>query len=115
MLVKKASLWRNPLRSRERPPSYHSRFGGLWIDRTDWRKELLRRKLSTDEATLITQFAEKGYVIFPQACRHDAIDVFQRRVAQAFREGNPAVLYQEHISNQTRRLTGPVDRLGTRI
>lgn len=116
MLAEKAqSLWHNLLRPKRKAPSYHSKFGGLWIDRTDWRDEILRRKLTTDEAALITHFAEKGYVILPQACHHDAIDVFQRRVASAFRHGNPDVLYQDHFSNETRRLTGPVDRLGTRI
>jgi ectoine hydroxylase-related dioxygenase (phytanoyl-CoA dioxygenase family) len=111
MLAERApSLWRKP-----KAPTYHPKFGGLWIDRTDWRDEMLRRRLSTDEVALITQFAEMGYVIFPQACRHDAIDMFQRCVVSAFREGNQAVLYQDHFSKETRRLMGPVDRLGTQL
>lgn len=116
MLTGKAqSLWRNWLKSGPKAPSFHSRFGGLWIDRTDWRKQILKRKLSPDEAAQIAHFAEMGYVVLPQACSHDAIDAFRARVARAFREGNPDVLYQEHLNNVTRRLMGPINGLDTRI
>jgi len=109
------SLWSSLLRPRHKAPSYHSKFGGLWIDRTDWRDEIARRKLAADDAALITHFAEMGYAILPQACSHDAIDAFQRRVSHAFREGNAALLYQDFFSSESRQLVGPVDRLLSRV
>jgi ectoine hydroxylase-related dioxygenase (phytanoyl-CoA dioxygenase family) len=109
------SVWQTLSAARREAPTYHSKFGGLWIDRSDWRREVERRRLSPDEAALVTQFAENGYVILPQACNLDAINVFQTAVAGAFRNGNAKVLYQNHFSHETLPLTGPVDRLGTRI
>ena len=115
--AKAGSFWQSLFGSRraEPPPTYHSKFGGLWIDRSDWREELRRRRLSPEKAALATRFAETGYVILPQACDLAAIDAFQHAVAKAFREGNSSVLYQKHRSSETLPLTGPVDRLGTRI
>jgi hypothetical protein len=98
---------------------YHSRFGGMWIDRSDWEASLSERcrnrSVSGEEAALVRRFVADGYIILPQAAPLEAIDAFQAAIARGFTQGNPALRYQAHGSQITRPLDGPVDRLGTRV
>lgn len=94
---------------------YHSRFGGLWIDRKDWRETLSAKRLPDHLQLLIEQFVEDGFIILPGAADLATVDAFQSRIEQGFRKGNPALFYQNHGSGETHSLDKPVDRLGTRV
>ena len=98
---------------------FHSRFGGMWIDRHGWQEELARRvqsrQIPKTEADQLRRFVEDGYIILPQAASVRHIDAFQQRIARGFAEGNPNLRYQAHGSQQTKALDGPVDRLGSRV
>jgi hypothetical protein len=97
----------------------HSRFGGLWIDRSDWREELNRRRMDRriDDAIAeqIERFEQDGFLILPGAAPEKLVDAFQRRIDRAFFEGNEQVLYQQPGSNISEPLLGAVERLGTRV
>jgi phytanoyl-CoA hydroxylase len=94
---------------------YHSKFGGLWIDRADWKDGLAARNLTPEQRQAITFFVENGYLILEGAAPLDKVDAFQREIEKSFREGNPRVLYQEHGSDETRSMDAPADRGGTRV
>jgi len=100
-------------------PQYHSRFGGLWIDRADWSEELSRREaagaITKADAALLRVFVRDGFIVLPGAASAAAVDAFQREIELAFRHGRPELLYQSHFDRRTRPLQGPVDRLGTRV
>ncbi len=73
--------------------SYHSRFGGLWIDRLNARA-LLDAKSGRDAriAALrdkLTFFIDNGYVIFEKAVAPERIDAYLRELSDARRAGGP--------------------------
>ncbi|WP_176591895.1 phytanoyl-CoA dioxygenase family protein [Sphingobium sp. EM0848] len=95
--------------------TYHSKFGGLWIDRSDWRQEITARGLDATEASMVTDFVDNGYVILEGAAPHHLVDAFQRKIELAFREGNDQVLYQKHGQQVVQYLNEPADRKGGRV
>jgi hypothetical protein len=68
---------------------FQSRFGGLWIDRSDWEKELDARarqgRVGAEVAALIPEFVRRGFVILPGAAEMVAIDAFRDDIARSFR------------------------------
>jgi ectoine hydroxylase-related dioxygenase (phytanoyl-CoA dioxygenase family) len=96
-------------------PKYHSTFGGLWIDRSDWREQMSKRQLGDADRALVTKFVEDGYVILESAADPAALDAFQRRIAEAFRHGNRDVTYQGFSDKRTRRLSQPISSFGARV
>jgi phytanoyl-CoA hydroxylase len=98
---------------------FHSRFGGLWIDRSDWEKELDARtrqgRIGAEVAALIPEFVRSGFVILPGAAEMAAIDAFQDDIARSFREGNDDLLYQVPGVQQPLPVSSGVERRGTRI
>lgn len=96
-------------------PKYHSRFGGMWVDREDWRQVLQSQQLPLELAGLIETFVEDGFVILPGAADIAAVDVFRDKIVRAFRDGNPDVFYMNHGSPELLRLTEPVEGLKTRV
>jgi phytanoyl-CoA hydroxylase len=98
---------------------FHSRFGGLWIDRSDWEKELDARarqgRVGAEEAALIPEFVRSGFVILPGGAEGAAIDAFQEDIARSFREGNDDLLYQVPGVQQPLPVSSGVERRGTRI
>lgn len=96
-------------------PNFHSKFGGMWIDRADWRQRLSAMHLPANVRDDLIFFVENGFLILEGAIDLDAIDAFQQQVEKSFREGNERLLYQHHGSYHAQPLTEPVDRLGTRI
>jgi ectoine hydroxylase-related dioxygenase (phytanoyl-CoA dioxygenase family) len=58
--------------------AYHSRFGGLWIDRHDAGAVLDRKRASNEltdvDAARLRTFMERGYVVIKQAVPHAVID-----------------------------------------
>lgn len=96
-------------------PGFFSRYGGLWIDRDDWRQRLSALALPDARRQEVEFFVEHGYLILEGAVEPARIDAFQREVERSFREGNDRLLFQRHGSGLTEPLDRPVDRLGTRI
>lgn len=96
-------------------PAFHSRFGGLWIDRADWRQQITARNLTSEQAEQVEFFAENGFIILPGAAASETVDAFRRKIEISFREGNRDVLYQRHNGHDVLPLDGPADRLGVRV
>jgi phytanoyl-CoA hydroxylase len=96
-------------------PVFHSKYGGLWIDRSDWQQHLAAHRLDDEQIKLVEHFVEDGYVILEQAVPMEKVDAFQRKIEKSFRDGNSSVLYQRPGESESRPLTEPIDRLGTRI
>lgn len=96
-------------------PLFHSKFGGLWIDRANWRQEITARGLNTEQQAQLEQFVSDGYIILKGAASHDLVNAFQKRIEASFRYGNSEVLYQQHGDHAIRRLDGPADRIGGRV
>lgn len=98
---------------------FHSRFGGLWIDKRDWEAELDARvqggRIDADTAGLICRFVSSGFVILPGAAESTAIDAFQEDIARSFREGNDQLLYQLPGVQKPSPVSAGVERRGTRI
>jgi hypothetical protein len=96
-------------------PTFHSRFGGLWIDRSDWRQEMTRRHLDDEQRALLEKFVLDGYVILEGAASSALVDAFETRMSVAFRQGNPDLLYQSHVDPQSHPMITGVDGLLTRV
>lgn len=96
-------------------PVYHSKHGGLWIDRGDWRREARKRRIGRRETDEISRFVRDGFIIFEGGASEAAVDAFQGRIAQAFREGDSSLLYQHRSVQGTQPLAKGVERLGTRV
>jgi phytanoyl-CoA hydroxylase len=96
-------------------PKYHSRFGGMWIDREDWRRVLRSKRLHSELARLIETFVEDGVVIIPGAADIAAVNAFQNKIARSVRQGNPDILYMNHGGSQLLALKEPVDGLKIRV
>jgi len=98
---------------------FHSRYGGLWIDKSDWEVELAARarqgRIGADTAALISGFVRSGLVILPGAAEAAAVDAFQERIARSFREGNDDLLYQVPGVQQPSPVSPGLERRGTRI
>ncbi|MFC3440465.1 phytanoyl-CoA dioxygenase family protein [Sphingobium rhizovicinum] len=96
-------------------PSYHSRFGGLWIDQDDWRQEVTRRGLDEGQKELVERFVADGYVILENAIPHEIVDAFANPIAAAFQSGNSDILYQPHGDSQARPMAEGADGLTSRV
>jgi hypothetical protein len=98
---------------------FHSRFGGLWIDRSDWQVELdarLRKgRIGPVTGALIPEFVRNGFVILRGAAEAAAIDAFQDNIARSFREGNERLLYQLPGAQKPSPVSAGLERRGTRI
>jgi phytanoyl-CoA hydroxylase len=98
---------------------FHSRFGGLWIDRHDWEMQLASRirqgSVDSETATLIPEFIRNGMIILPGAAEASAIEAFQDNIASSFRKGNDHLLYQMPGVQQPSPVSMGLERRGTRI
>lgn len=94
---------------------YHSVFGGMWIDRADWRQQVGARGLSQEMTQLVADFVADGFIVLKGGADLALVDAFQAKIETSFRGGNRGLLYQRHGSQETLQLDGPVSRLGTRV
>jgi phytanoyl-CoA hydroxylase len=98
---------------------FHSKFGGMWIDRIDWEVQLAKRlaekRITGKDAEMVRTFVRDGVIILPGAANLSAVDRFSEAVSRSFRHGNPKLLFQRHGSRDTEQLTSAVDRLGSRV
>ena len=59
----------------EQQPSFHSEFGGLWIDRSDFPLEIIRRfrscEISSEMGGQIKEFEHDGYIVLENAAAEE--------------------------------------------
>ena len=107
------SIFRKP-----QPPRFHSKFGGLWVDRADAGQELQRRLekkiVSRTLAENIARFASDGYLIIPSAVDPALVDRIAATMTKAFEQGDERLRYQGN-SNDVLKLEGKTDPRGKRI
>jgi len=81
--------------------TYHSRFGGLWTDRSDARAQIERKRaaaeISAKEAGLLQRWIEDGFVILPQAVPHELIDRLDADVEAIWAGRSPARCFVEYF------------------
>ncbi len=98
---------------------YHSKFGGTWIDRSDFPDELARRVAAglvpAELAPTLQQFARDGYCVLPGAAAGEDIDRFESAISRAFREGHPHLVGLSHGSGEPKRVSAGLDRKQIRI
>lgn len=99
--------------------TFHSKHGGLWIDRSDFETELRRRQaagvLKPKMSDLVRGFARDGYVVLEGAANSKAVDAFQNRVASAFTHGDTTMLYQNPGSHLALPIESGITRGGNRV
>jgi phytanoyl-CoA hydroxylase len=75
-----------------------SRFGGLWIDRSDWidRLGLMQRsgELSDELASSIFRFVRDGYLVIPGAVPHAVVDAVNSEIDRAWASPPPGLLVE---------------------
>lgn len=112
-LLDKLTAWR-----RQSLPQFHSRFGGLWIDRLDAESELAKRietgKLAEPLGEKVSNFMRDGYVILPGAVSLPVVDRVSKIVTNGYANGDVRLHYhtdgaKNHI------LTAGTEPRGTRI
>ena len=75
---------------------YFSRYGGMWIDRNDWKQNLENRitkgLVSPDAAKQVKDFVEHGYLIIPGAVAPEVVDRFSNEITKAWLHGDEQLL-----------------------
>jgi phytanoyl-CoA hydroxylase len=88
-------------------PLFRSRFGGLWVDRSDAHTILAERRaqgeITPSEAKALAQFIDEGYVVFPRATDPRVIDEYLDLFERSWDEA-PPVIYA-HVRGETRHLS----------
>jgi ectoine hydroxylase-related dioxygenase (phytanoyl-CoA dioxygenase family) len=104
------------------PPSnrsWHSRFGGMWIDRGDFAEELRGRirtgKVPERLAPDIRKFERDGVIVLESAASEEELVRFEAAISAAFRDGHAHLICQEPGNGKPKRVTAGMDRKGTRI
>jgi phytanoyl-CoA hydroxylase len=99
--------------------AFHSKFGGLWIDRTDFPQESIRRfgcgEVSAELEGQIRQFEHDGYIVLEKAASEDELTRFESAISDAFLHGHEQLISQVPGIAEHRRVTAGLDRKGTRI
>jgi phytanoyl-CoA hydroxylase len=92
MLERLARLLK-PSRAPAPPAKFHSRFGGLWIDRQDARQLLAQKALADPRIAALRDkiafFMDNGYVILERAVDPRLIDAYLAELEAASRGGTP--------------------------
>jgi phytanoyl-CoA hydroxylase len=98
---------------------FHSRFGGMWVDRSDFQNQLARRiadgEVSPGMASDIRDFERDGYVIFEGAAPDDDLTRFETAISTAFRNGHENLIGQLPGSGANQPVVAGMTRKGTRI
>jgi phytanoyl-CoA hydroxylase len=84
-----------PLDAVGEPPTFRSRFGGLWTDRSDAHQILENRSargaLTDSESAAIAHYIDYGYVIYPRASDEALIDEYVDFFERSFDECPPMI------------------------
>jgi ectoine hydroxylase-related dioxygenase (phytanoyl-CoA dioxygenase family) len=104
--------------SRPKPTTF-SRYGGLWIDLTDFNEAVTKRQkkgqLTREEADQVRFFADKGYLVIEQAVDAAACDRFSQDITSAFERGDNRLLIQRPGEGQGKPLTPDQPRVQARV
>src|SRR5579875_2585648 len=96
-----------------------SRYGGLWIDLSDFNESVSKRqkkgKLTADEADQVRFFADKGYLVIPQAVDPAMCDRFSNDITAAFERGDERLLIQRPGESTGKPLTPDAPRVQARV
>ncbi len=80
--------------------AFHSRFGGLWIDRTDvldqLRVRVLKGALKEEMAVQIFRFLLYGYTVIERAVAEDIADRINEDVEEVWRREDPRLRIETH-------------------
>ncbi len=83
-------------------PLYRSRYGGLWVDRKDAHElldaRLARGEVTEDDAKLLAQYIDHGYVVFPKATDEAVIDEYLELFEAAW-DVAPGMIYMHWNRN----------------
>jgi FkbM family methyltransferase len=100
-------------------PKFHSKYGGLWIDRTDFEAQLAHRvragQVPERLVPVIRDFERNGFAILRQAVPEQDLIRFENIISAAFRNGHPALLVQEPGQTETRPPKAGMNRRAMRI
>jgi phytanoyl-CoA hydroxylase len=100
------------------PPRFHSKFGGLWVDRLDAEEELAARlaqgRIAPELGRKIAQFMRDGYLILEGAVDARLAGQLAALMTKAFREGDPQLKYQAD-SDELHSFAGNTPPRGKRI
>ncbi len=103
----------------EPPPAYFSRYGGLWIDRTDFAQQLAKRersgRLTKEQAAQVRAFAESGFLIIRGAVSAEACDRFSNDITEAWQKGDERLLVHLSGEGSSRPLTAGSPRVQARV
>ncbi len=98
---------------------FHSKFGGMWIDRADFPEQLKLRvstgALDDQSAAQISDFERDGYIVLEGAASESDLDRFEAAISRAFLHGDDQVIGQQHGSSVPKRITAGLDRREVRI
>lgn len=96
---------------------HHSRHGGMWIDRLDWRDELNKRhnRLGDGLSRDIERFVRDGVIIYEDAADLAAVDAFDAAITKAFREGSDELICQLPGDPTDRRIEAGTERRRLRV
>jgi hypothetical protein len=102
----------------QRQQEYHSKFGGLWIDRVDAGEELERRlekgQVSAHLGQELSKFMADGYLIIPGAVDPDLVDRIAATMTEAFERGDERLRYQGG-GNEVFTFEGKTEPRGKRV
>jgi len=97
----------------------HSKFGGMWLDRTDFPEQLELRARSgaidEDLRSQLEQFERDGYIVLEGAASNEDLDSFESAISKAFREGHEHLIAQQPGNPAPLPVTDKTPRHGTRI
>lgn len=109
----------DPFSAAVRQPSFHSRFGGMWIDRHDFDQEIQRRLAAGRLAPRLEQpvrsFARDGYLVLPGAAAEADLVRFEQAISKAFSEGHRHLVGQQPGDGTPRRVVAGMDPRQVRI
>jgi phytanoyl-CoA hydroxylase len=98
---------------------FHSRFGGMWIDRADFQLQLSRRlangAISPAVARDIRDFERDGFIIFEGAAPDNDLTQFETAISTAFRNGHDNLISQLPGSGANQPVAAGMNRRGARI
>ena len=106
-----------PVHAEAEPPLFRSRFGGLWVDRRDAHdvlaERLARGLVDEDDAALIAQYIDEGFVVLPGAVDDAVIDDYLEFFERSWDEAPPKICayYQGKVHRVSRELYDEVAKV----
>jgi hypothetical protein len=116
------SQWLRPSEEPAPAPSrapYHSKFGGTWVDQSDFALQLKRRarlgEVRSHMVPLLRAFEQRGLVVLERAASERELIQFESAISTAFREGHAQLISQKPGDSTPQPVTAGMNRKGIRI